>query len=148
MPIPKHHEFRIPILNLLKDGREMGTQEFVAPMVLKFNVSSEELNETYEKGKHNKFANRVFWALSYLNMSGLVSKPKRGVYKISKKGIEMLVNPQFINHYIKEELKKRREQTNDEDDVSDESVESIEDLTPEESLRNSFDQIKDQYMQK
>jgi len=142
MAVPKHHEFRIPILNLLKDGKELGTQEFVEPMAIEFKATEEEKTEIYEKGKHNKFANRVFWALSYLNMSGLVTKPKRGIYKISVKGLELLKNPETINDYIKEELKKRKDQTNDEDSTVSEVIESNDDLTPEESLQNSFEQIK------
>ena len=142
MAIPKHHEFRLPILKLLEDGKELSTQEFVEPMAVEFKISSEEKEEIYEKGKHNKFANRVFWALSYLNMTGLVVKPKRGIYKISRKGLELLKTPNLINDYIKEELKKRKSQTNDEDTISIETIENNDDLTPEESLTNSFEQIK------
>lgn len=141
MAIPKHHEFRIPILKLLEDGKELSTQQFVSPMADEFNISDNERNEVYSKGKHNKFANRVFWALSYLNMSGLVLKPKRGVYKISPKGVQLLLTPDKINSYIKEEVKKRREQTNDEVE-SKEVVENTEDLTPEEILFNSYDKIR------
>jgi restriction system protein len=142
MAVPKHHEFRVPILKLLKDGKELSTQEFVEPMAAEFNISDEEKEEIYEKGKHNKFANRVFWALSYLNMTGLVTKPKRGIYKISQKGLELLKTPNYINDYIKEELKKRKSQTNDEDSINNETIDSNEDLTPEESLTTSFEQIK------
>ena len=141
MAIPKHHEFRIPILKLLKDGKELSTQDFVEPMAVKFQISDEERNTVYDKGKHNKFANRVFWALSYLNMSGLVDKPKRGIYKISKKGVELLNTPEQINTYIKEEIKKRREQTNDSAGEQNEQTEN-DDLTPEEILFNSYERIR------
>jgi len=141
MAIPKHHEFRIPILNLLRDGRELSTQEFVEPMAKEFEISDEERNAVYDKGKHNKFSNRVFWALSYLNMSGLVDKPKRGIYKISPKGIKLLKTPDQINTYIKEEIKNRREQTNDISDDTNALIDS-EDLTPEESLFNSYEKIR------
>lgn len=143
MAIPKHHEFRIPILKLLQDGKQLSIQEFVEPMAIVFKITEEEKNEIYEKGKHNKFSNRVFWALSYLNMSGLVEKPKRGVYKISDKGKELLSKPEQINEFIKKEIKKRREQTNDQDleNVIEES-ENENDLTPEEILFHSFDKIK------
>jgi len=107
-----------------------------------FEASVQERSELYEKGKHNKFANRVFWALSYLNMSGLVKKPKRGVYQISDKGIELLKSPETINDFIKEELRKRRELLKDDDSIEVDSSDSADDLTPEESLLNSFEQIK------
>jgi len=142
MAIPKHHEFRIPILKLLSDGKQLNTQEFVEPMAELFEASVQERSELYEKGKHNKFANRVFWALSYLNMSGLVKKPKRGVYQISDKGIELLKSPETINDFIKEELRKRRELLKDDDSIEVDSSDSADDLTPEESLLNSFEQIK------
>lgn len=141
MALPKHHEIRIPVLELLKDGREIPIQKFVNPMADHFKLTEEERSTIYEKGKHNIFANRVFWALSYLNMSGLVTKPKRGVYKISDLGLKILKKPETINQFIKKELAKRRAELNDKD-KSEHVVESDDELTPEESLYNSFEQIK------
>jgi restriction system protein len=141
MAIPKHHEIRIPVLELLKDGQEIPIQKFVEPMADHFELTEEERSTIYEKGKHNIFANRVFWALSYLNMSGLVTKPKRGVYKISDLGLKILKKPESINDFIKKELAKRRAELNDKD-KSEQIVDSDDELTPEESLYNSFDQIR------
>ena len=38
--------------------------------------------------------------LSYLNMAGLLDKPKRGIYSINQKGIDLLKTPENINTYI------------------------------------------------
>ena len=47
MAIPKHQEFRIPILNLLKDGKQLAIQEFVEPMALQFQITEEERAAVY-----------------------------------------------------------------------------------------------------
>lgn len=52
------------------------------------------------------FYDRISWALSYMNMTGLVQKPKRGIYQISGPGIEQLKSPENINAFIAAKIKK------------------------------------------
>ncbi|HMO52188.1 MAG TPA: winged helix-turn-helix domain-containing protein [Kiritimatiellia bacterium] len=43
------------------------------------------------------FRNRVAWAKSHLKMAGLLEAPKRGIYKITERGLEAVgQNPPFI----------------------------------------------------
>lgn len=106
-----------------------------------FGLSENERIEVYETGKHNKFANRVFWALSYLNMSGLVKKPKRGLYQISEEGLKLLETPELIDAYVQAAIKERRKAASDAaGEVLRES--SDEDLTPEEQILDSIERIK------
>ena len=141
MPIPKHDEIRVPILEHLKDGREVPIKDFVEPMASHFNLSEEERSEVYEAGKHNKFANRVFWALSYLSMSGLLSKPRRGVYKISAQGLQILETPEKVNEFVKKAIQQRRAERN-ETIESDTDTTDEDEFTPEESLYESYEKIK------
>lgn len=140
MPIPKHDEIRLPILEFLKNGDQIKLRDFVAPMAENFNLTEEEKSQKYASGQNDKFANRVFWAISYLNMSGLLDKPKRGVYEINEKGLKLLETPEKIDLYIKKELAKRKAKNSE----NMEEIVSIRnsELTPREVLSNSYEEIQ------
>ena len=140
MPIPKHDEIRLPILNLLKNGDQIKIRDFVEPMAKYFNLSEEEKTQKYASGQNDKFANRVFWAISYLNMSGLIDKPKRGIYKINEKGLLLIETPEKIDIYIKKELAKRKAKQSD--NKAEVVPERNSELTPWEILSNAYEEIQ------
>jgi restriction system protein len=108
MAIPKHDEIRIPALMLLADKGQLKLSEFEAPLATHFKLSAEEIHEEYGSGNGKVFYDRISWALSYMNLAGLVIKPKRGIYEISTIGREKLKTPNLINEFISEELNKRQ----------------------------------------
>ena len=141
MAIPKYDEIRISALNLLIDGRSMKLKEFMEPLAEEFRLSDEEINEMYPSGNGHVFYDRISWALSYLNMAGLLDKPGRGIYKISQKGLEMLKTPEKINEYVDTEVSKRdktKKNKNPEVVIS----EIVDRLTPQEKLYTSFSNIR------
>jgi restriction system protein len=141
MAIPKYDELQLPALIILSDGKSRRARDLVNPLSKQFNLTEEELNREYESGNGVIFYDRVYWALSYLNMAGAVSKPKRGWYSINDKGLALIKNPDslrtFINSKIKEHesVKRKKKQTV-------QSTDNLDDLTPEESLFASFEGIK------
>jgi len=140
MAIPKHDEIRIPALMLLADSGQLKLSEFEAPLATHFKLSTEEIHEEYDSGNGKVFYDRISWALSYMNLAGLVFKPKRGIYEISTIGREKLKSPNLINEFISEELNKRQKiltpklpnlvQTNETS------------LTPQEELDTSANKIR------
>jgi len=140
MPIPRHDEIRLPILNFLKNGDQVKIRDFVEPMAKYFKLSEEEKAQKYASGQNDKFANRVFWAISYLKMSGLIDKPKRGIYKINEKGLKFLKTPEKIDSYIKKELANRKGKQSD--NKVEIAPERNNDLTPREVLSNSYEEIQ------
>ena len=144
MAIPKHDEIRIPIMELLAQHDEMKLRDFIEPLANYFNLSDEEINEIYPSGNGHIFYDRISWALSYLNMSDLLDKPKRGIYKINTKGINLLKTPSKVNSYIEQQLEKReptkqkKKSTNQEIELGELSSE----LTPQEKLYTSFNNIR------
>ena len=118
MAIPKHDDIRGPVMKLLKNNGTMKLRDFTEPLANHFNLTDDEVNEIYASGNGYIFYDRISWALSYLNMAGLLDKPKRGMYKINQTGIELLKTPKKVN-----------------DDTSS-------DLTPQEKLYTSFSNIR------
>lgn len=139
MTIPKHDDIRVPALKLLTEHDSLKLNEFEVPLTRQFGLTEDELSQEYESGKGKIFYDRISWALSYMNMAGLVQKPKRGTYQISSIGKEKLKTPDNINDFIEAQIKKR-------EPVKREKQPSVKiinaDLTPQEELYDSFSKIQ------
>ncbi|WP_413512908.1 restriction endonuclease [Myroides odoratus] len=144
MAIPKHDELRVPILEILSDGQQYKLKQFQKPLAERFKLTDEEINEMYPSGNGHVFYDRISWALSYLNMAGLLDKPSRGVYVINMKAKELLKTPEKINYYIDDKMSKREKKKNSGDElINDFRISKIqEDATPSEKLYASFTNIK------
>ncbi len=139
MTIPKHDKIRIPALKLLSEYDSLKLNEFEAPLGKQFGLTEDELSQKYESGNGKIFYDRISWALSYMNMAGLVQKPKRGTYQISGIGKEKLKIPESIDAFIEAQIKQRVPEKK-------EKTSSIKitnaDLTPQEELYDSFSKIQ------
>jgi len=144
MPLPKHDELRIPIMELLNNNGVMKLRDFVEPLAKHFNLTDDEVNEMYPSGNGHIFYDRISWALSYLNMAGLLNKPKRGIYDINEKGKDILKSPELIDNYIESELKTREpiRGKNKTEISSNIKKQSVSNNTPQEELYASFESIK------
>lgn len=141
MDIPKHFEIRIPALQLLhKLSTPLKLNEFEAPLADVFGLSEDQIHQEYDSGNGKIFYDRISWALSYMNMSGLVDKPKRGQYQISQTGVEMLSTPDAIHGFIAEQIAKRRKMTPNESIVLNTEQDN---LTPQEELYASANAIRE-----
>ena len=144
MGIPKHDEIRVPTMELLKTNGTMKLRDFIEPLAKHFKLSEEEVNEMYPSGNGHIFYDRISWALSYLNMAGLLDKPKRGMYKINETGINLLKTPEKVDKFIEKALEKR-EPTRQKKKTTEEQLtidDSSSELTPQEKLYSSFANIR------
>ena len=70
-----------------------------------FDLSEEERKEMLPSGTQRLFNNRVAWALTYIRKAGLVESPKRGVFKITDRGQQVLsqnikeIDVKFLNQF-------------------------------------------------
>lgn len=147
MPIPKHNELRVPVLEYLKAHGVTASKDMVTPLSEVFKLTQEEVNQMYESGNGPVFKDRVSWALTYLGFTDLVLRPKRGYYDISPKGIEMLRTPTEIDSYIeraaalRDSLKSNSDVNNSTSAVIEKTTPS-EKSTPQEKLYQSYANIK------
>ncbi len=147
MPIPKHNEIRVPVLEFLKKNGPSVSRDMIGPLSEYFKLSPEEINQMYDSGNGPIFKDRVSWALTYLGFTDLVLRPKRGLYQISPKGIEMLKTPQEIDAYIDKAEAQRNASKNTQTIVLpginiQEKALAPERLTPQEKLYQSYANIK------
>jgi restriction system protein len=139
MTIPKHDEIRIPALRLLTDNESLRLHEFEAPLAKSFALTDDEVEQKYDSGNGKIFYDRISWALSYMNMAGLVQKPKRGTYQISDLGHKQLTTPDSINTFIATQIENRELTRRNKSDP----VKGVQtNLTPQEELYESFSKIQ------
>lgn len=141
MEIPKYNELFIPIMELIRSNPS-SKKDLLKPLAETFNLSEEDVNKKYTSGNSYVFENRVAWALSYLNMAKLVTKPQRGVYLLNSKGIELLNNKGTIGSYVKEKVDKINKAIYLSKNVIHSNPKEENLLTPQEKLYNSFENIK------
>ena len=98
MAIPDYQTCMLPLLKYAKDGKEYSVRDAVESLASQFELTSAEISEMLPSGQQAVFHNRVGWARSYLKKAGLLDSPKRGMLKISARGLDILSkNPQKIN---------------------------------------------------
>lgn len=144
MAIPKHDEIRVPAMELLLKNSSMKLRDFIEPLSKHFKLSEEEINEMYPSGNGYVFYDRISWALSYLNMGGLLDKPKRGVYRINQLGIDILKTPENVDSFIEKQLEKREPNKQKKKLIGAQIniEETVYEQTPQERLYSSFSNIR------
>lgn len=97
-------------------------------------------------GQQPIFYNRIGWARTYLKKARLIDDPRRGYFRITSRGKEVLQrNPNYIDmRYLREipEYIEFREITREETDTSH-VEEDLDELTPEEALEEAYQKIRE-----
>src|SRR3990170_4455432 len=99
MAIPDFQSIMLPFLKIAGDRQERHMREAVEILAEHFNLSEEERKEVLPSGQQSIFDNRVSWVRTYLKKAGLLESSKRGVFKITQRGIDFLTkNPSELNN--------------------------------------------------
>lgn len=103
MAIPDFQSIFMPLLKACADGKEHTKQELLPLLAEQFGLTDAELAIKLASGKQGMFDNRVGWAKSYLKQAGLLDIVRRGVIKITARGLQIVQeNPQPLNiRYLK-----------------------------------------------
>ena len=145
MAIPDFQSIMLPVLQFASDGEEHYIHEAVDQLSIKFSLSEEEKTRLLPSGQQPIFYNRVGWARTYLKKAGLLEDPRRGYFRITERGKEVLSDkPTKIDmKYLRQfpEYIEFRQTTRDKDEEELEEVD-LEGLTPEEALENSYQRIR------
>jgi restriction system protein len=150
MPIPDYQSIMLPLLSLLSDSKEYPFRNIVETLSKTFQLTDEERKELLPSGQQAVFDNRVGWARTYLKKAGLIDSPKRGVNKITKRGLEVLENkPNLINVKLLEQFPEFIEfkTTKKETTEVEEKVVEPNTQTPEETLEYSYQKIRKELAQ-
>ncbi|MGD8751253.1 MAG: restriction endonuclease [Anaerolineales bacterium] len=145
MAIPDFQSIMLPLLELSSDGETHYIHDAVNRLAEEFGLSDEEQAKLLPSGQQPVFYNRVGWARTYLKKAGLLEDPKRGYFRITERGREVLAeNPQRIDMKYLRQFPEYIEFRETVREATDEDVheEDFEELTPEEALENAYQRIR------
>lgn len=98
MPIPDYESAMLPLLRLASDGTEHRFRDAVEQLAIQFELTDRERSEMLPSGTAPLFDNRVGWARTYLKQAGLLESSKRGWFRITDRGRQVLAeNPSRID---------------------------------------------------
>lgn len=146
MAIPKYDELMPAVLAYVAEHGEVPWRTVEAPMAEAFGLTAEEVAKEYDSGNGTVFLDRVSWALSHLNMAGLIERPRRGVNQVTASGREMLIKqPNDIRAYVKQRVTERDAQRQAEKQT-DKALETAtlegDHATPNELLLQAYEEIR------
>ena len=90
MPIPSYQDVMLPLLQLVADEKEHSKSEAVEHISTLFKLSQEERQALLPSGQQTVIGNRAGWARTYLKMAGLLEYTRRGHFKITDRGLDIL----------------------------------------------------------
>jgi len=146
MPIPDFQSIMLPLLKFCDDGKEHTNRESYDALAGEFGLAEDERKRLLPSGKQGIFQNRVAWARAHLKMGGLVENPRRGVFRITEAGQDLLrgdppeINLKFLRQIPKyrKHVEARKENVPAESDTKDEQ----EPRTPEEQLEEAYELLR------
>lgn len=147
MTIPDFQSLMLPLLTFLSDGKEHTTKETLNHLADQFQLTDEQRQEMLPSRNQTVFYNRVTWAKAHLKMAALVENLKRGSFKITTNGLEVLkqkpdtINLRFLRQ-IPEYIETAEGWKNNSSDTDITEIETTEAKTPEEILEAGYLNIR------
>lgn len=144
MAIPDYQSCMLPLLKFYGDGREHSNRDSIDSLADTFKLNDKERREMLPSGVQGLFDNRVNWARTYMKKAALIETTKRGIHKITQRGVEVLKHkPQSLDiNYLAQyqEFKDFRALRHAKQD--DEPESDFNGKTPEESLEGAYQKIR------
>lgn len=146
MSIPDYQSFMLPLLRLAADREEHSLREAIELLAEKFALSEVERKEMLPSGQQSILDNRVGWARTYLKKACLLESTRRGFFKITNRGLEVLEkSPKEINIKLLDqfteflEFRKTKEKPVGE---QKENGDAEEGQTPGEVLESAYQKMR------
>lgn len=144
MTIPNYQTIMLPLLKLAADQQEHQIRSAIEPLADEFGLDANERSQLLPSGGEPVFNNRVGWARSYLKHAGLIENPRRGMFQITERGIDLLredrskIDIKFLERYPEFVRFRKRRQVK-EGEPANRIVESEQ--TPVDSLAAAYEQL-------
>lgn len=145
MAIPNFRTFMLPLLRLSSDEKIHSLQEATKSLASEFKLTEAEIAEILPSGRSTTYYNRVAWAATYLRKAGLLNSTGRGLFQITKRGLDVLKNPpeRFDDDFLEQfdefvEFRTRRDREDNEMPIA----EKLEIQTPEEAIDAAYQNLR------
>ncbi len=154
MPIPTYKDCMLPFLAQLKDCKERHIREVEEALAQHFALTPAERAELLPSGQTGIFVNRVGWARTYLKKAMLIESPRRGVFKITARGLTVLgeglkaLDAKYLARFPEFQEFQRASQSSDESPSAALVASAVEtEATPEEAIESAYQGLRQQLVQ-
>ena len=156
MSIPDFQTVMLPLLVHLSDGKDHSNQETLRSLADHFQLTDDELAQLLPSGLQAVFTNRIAWAKSHLKAAGLIESPRRGYYKISPRGLDVLkANPARVDLRVLNQFPEYVEFRTPKNEIGEPKPETVpqtvpetDKWTPEDHLEYGYQRIRQQLERK
>ncbi len=93
MAVPDFQTLMLPVLQEYADGKECASRDVREIAARKLGLTAADIAERLPTSPQTRLANRVAWAHSYLKQAGVLESPRRGHYRITDRGRQLLASP-------------------------------------------------------
>lgn len=147
MSIPDFQSIMLPLLKFASDKKEHTKQDSLDHISELFKLTEEEKKELLPSGKQRIISNRIGWARTYMSKAGLLESQRRGFFKITQRGLDVLAkNPSKINvkslerfpEFVEFRTLKKEQKVNL---LTTDLAKELEEVTPDELIEVGFNQI-------
>lgn len=150
MSVPGYQDFMLPMLDLVKDGREYSVRESIELLAMRMGLSEEDRKEMLPNANQPRVDNRIGWARTYLKKAGLIESPRRGFFRITDRGRSVVRNPPsridttYLDQFEEFQEFRSREGSSGRSGSTDPAVvEPTGTQTPDEIIEVQFQSIVD-----
>ncbi len=146
MAIPDYQSIMLPLLELAGDGELYQIRKATERLAQRFTLTDNERREILPSGQQPRFSNRVVWARTYMVKAGLLESPKRGFFRITERGRQVLaqkpstINAKFLRQFEGFRVFQQHKVT-PKGEATKSGNEALED-TPEENLEAAYQTIR------
>jgi restriction system protein len=152
MAVPDYQSLMLPLLRFAGIKKDETSPGEVADVLAKeMNLTETDLKEMLPSGIQSTFVNRVGWATTYMKKAGLLESTRRGYYRITSRGQELLKKqPKGINvKLLKQfpeflEFQQLKGTRRGEKENSPASALDISTATPSEALESAYENLRDE----
>lgn len=152
MAVPDYQSLMLPLLRFAGEKKdETSTGEAVEVLAKELNLTDEDLKEMLPSSIQFTFVNRVGWATTYMKKAGLLEATRRGYYRITPRGNELLnkkpktINVKLLKQYPEflefQQLKGTR---SGDKTVESKEAQDILTATPSEALETAYENLRDE----
>jgi restriction system protein len=149
MAIPDYQTLMLPLLKFGEDQQEHSLRQAVESLSAEFQLSEDERKALLNSGQQTVIANRVGWAGTYLKKAGLFESTRRGFFRITPRGLDVLqekpsrIDQKYLNRFPEfAEFKNARGVKEDAESEAAPTALVFSERTPEEEIEDAFQRIR------
>lgn len=149
MANPDFQTLMRPLLELHADGAEKTQDPLRDALARQFELTEDDLAERLPSGTARTFVNRVAWASTHMKEAGLLVKPRRGISRITARGLTVLGDypervdmsvleqfPEYVEFRTRSSGRRRVTQPQSQEQLP------VSAATPEETIDAAYRQVR------